>query len=72
MARQVRPAVYGEECPYCKAVNYFDVDDPDGDLSGHDAEGLKCWDCKKTWLLPGSEEWTTLANAYIEDGRNRV
>lgn len=65
---QVRSAVYREDCPACGSANYYDAGDPD-DLTGVDVEGLRCWSCSHEWLTEGSEEFTSIEDANIEDGK---
>lgn len=68
---QVRAATYKEHCPKCNKTNYYDVGDAE-DITGVDVEGLRCWFCGTEWLTEGSEDFTTLENANIEDGREAV
>lgn len=51
-----RSAVYSEECPHCKATNYYDV----GDASEPDTEALRCYKCNRVFLTEGSEDFTTI------------
>lgn len=60
-----RSAVYSEECPHCKAANYYDV----GDGSEPDTDALRCWKCKKVFVTEGVD-WTTPRDAtLVDDGR---
>lgn len=63
---------YSEKCPNCSVINYWCGGDPN-DLSGTDADGLKCWSCGKEWVFEECKDWgIDLNNARIVDGEKKI
>lgn len=61
-------SAHSEDCPSCKTRNWVLLGDLT-DLTGTDTEAIRCWKCKHEWLVEGAEEWTTLEDAMMDDGR---
>lgn len=57
-----------EQCPACSSKNWLALGDMN-DMTGTDPEAIRCWKCKHVWLIEGAEEFTTLDDAMVDDGR---
>lgn len=56
-----------ELCPHCNEISYVNNGNIE-DLTISDIEAIKCWKCKRTWLIEGAREWTTLEDANTTEG----
>lgn len=60
---------YRDVCPFCKKVNFWCNGD-ENDLTVIDAEGIKCWSCKKTWSIE-DEKLVNEEDVYLVEGQIR-
>lgn len=56
-----------ELCPHCSEISYVNNGNIE-DLTISDIEAIKCWKCKRAWLIEGASEWTTLKDACTVEG----
>lgn len=64
-------SAFCEACPSCQSRNWISQGDMN-DCTGVDTEAIRCWKCKHEWLVEGADEFTTLEDAMIDDGREAL
>lgn len=57
---------FSENCPFCNKLNLWSVPEK------FDIEAIRCFSCKKEWLVPIGIDDIKLEDANIENGTEKI